>query len=84
MVVIEDERHAERVGEFPNREEAMSELRRLAGVPWDHAPNAAPCANSAHCGRSYEVVEYDTTHTPWHELSRSLLLEISASGVNWL
>ena len=83
MFVIEDERHAEQIGTFSRHEEAMSEMRRLAGIPWDQAPNAAPCTNSAHCGRSYEVIEYDDTETTWRELSRKPVLDISADGVNW-
>jgi hypothetical protein len=56
----------------------------LADVPWDEAPNAAPCSNSANCGRSYEIIEYDTSEVPWRELSRSATLEISATGTLWI
>jgi hypothetical protein len=83
MFVIEDERHADQIGTFSGEEDAMSELRRLAGVPWNQAPNAAPCTNSANCGRTYELVEYDTTQTPWRELSRTRALDVSAAGVEW-
>jgi hypothetical protein len=83
MFVIEDDRHAEQVGRFPDREAAMAELQRLVGIPWDQAPNVAPCTNWAQCGRSYELIEYDAAQTPWHEFSRTLALDISASGVNW-
>ena len=83
MFVIEDERHAEQIGTFSDREEAMAELRRLASVPWDHAPNAAPCTGWARCGRSYELVEYNTAQKPWRELSRNMTLDVSARGVHW-
>jgi hypothetical protein len=84
MFRIEDERHAEIVGDFSRREDAMAELRRLADVPWDQAPNAAPCTNAANCGRSYEIIEYETLENPWRELARSPTLEISASGTRWV
>ena len=84
MFVIEDENHAEWIGEYPSREEALAELNRLADVPWDQAPNAAPCTSWATCGRKYELIEYETSETPWRELSRPTALEISASGVRWL
>jgi hypothetical protein len=84
MFVVEDERHAEQIGKFSDRELAMAELRRLATVPWDQSPNVAPCTQWAQCGRSYELIEYDTADEPWRELSRKLTLDISASGIRWL
>jgi hypothetical protein len=33
------------------------------------------------CGRRHEVVEYDDTVSPWKELSRNLVVDISAAGV---
>jgi hypothetical protein len=84
MFIISDELHAEWIGEFPHREQAMAELHRLAGVPWDQAPNRAPCTGSKTCGRSYELVEYDDSQKPWRELSRIPMLDISAAGVRWL
>lgn len=83
MFVVEDERHAEQIDEFHSREDAIAELRRLAGMPWDQEPNVAPCTGWVTCGRSYEIVEYDTSRKPWRELSRTLTLEISALGVRW-
>ena len=84
MFVIEDEHHAEWVGQFPDREQAMLELRRLAGVPWDTAPNVAPCTSWRTCGRSYELIEYDDSREPWLQLSRVPMVETSAAGVRWL
>jgi hypothetical protein len=84
MFVIEDEIHAEwQEGRFSTRDEALSELEHRAKIPWDERPNVAPCTNWSKCGRSYELVEYDDTTSPWTELSRSLVLEISAEGVRW-
>jgi hypothetical protein len=84
MFVIEDELHAEWQGEFQTRHEAISELRRRALISWDEEPNAAPCTDWITCGRKYELVEFDDSTLPWKELSRTLLLEISANGVQWL
>ncbi|CAN5612440.1 hypothetical protein BH10PSE14_BH10PSE14_08680 [soil metagenome] len=84
MFVIYDELHAEHVGEFATREEALAELRRLASVPWDQAPNVAPCMSWRTCGRQYELVEYDDTGTPWRTLSQEPALEVSQTEVKWL
>lgn len=84
MFVIEDEAHAEpQEGQFRTREQAIAELERRAAIPWNDAPNRAPCTNWLNCGRLYELVEYDDTTNTWKELSRTLILEISAAGVRW-
>jgi hypothetical protein len=82
---IEDERHAEiQPGEFVSLAAVAVELRRLADVPWDQAPNVAPCANWRECGRSYEVVEYDVSTQPWRELRRFEALGVDSKGARWL
>ena len=83
MFVIEDEAHAEIQGEYETFEAAIAELRRRASTPWDQRPNVAPCMAWQTCGRQYEVVEYDTNETPWREVQRELVLEVSASGTKW-
>jgi hypothetical protein len=66
MFRIEDERHAEpQEGDFDSFASAVAELKRRAEMRWDEAPNVAPCTNWKDCGRSYEVVEYDTSSHPW-------------------
>jgi hypothetical protein len=84
MFLIEDENHSEWIAEFATRELAMAELRRLVDVPWDQAPNRAPCTSSRTCGRNYELIEYDDSREPWRELARSAVLKISATEVRWL
>jgi hypothetical protein len=85
MFVIVDEAHAERQeGRFQTRQQAIVELQRRAAIPWNEKPNRAPCINWLNCGRRYELVEYDDTTRPWKELSRSLMLKISAAGVRWV
>ena len=84
MFIIEDEAHAElQDGEFETQPDAMVELHRRAAIPWDQAPNLAPCTSWQTCGRRYELVEYDKSATPWIELSRRPILDISAQGVRW-
>ncbi|AMB45112.1 hypothetical protein Y590_09392 [Methylobacterium sp. AMS5] len=84
MFAIEDELHSETIGQFSSREEAMMELRRLAALPWDAEPNQAPCLGWQTCGRNYELVAYDAEATPWFEVSREPILEISSAGPRWL
>lgn len=85
MFLIEDELHAERQdGEYPTLDAALAELRRRAGLPWDAQPNLAPCTGWRNCGRHYQVIEYDTSSSPWRELRRAELLRVSASGVEWV
>lgn len=84
MYCIEDDLHAESIGEFWTIQEAWSELRRLAGLPWDQEPNVAPCMGWEQCGRHYEIVEYDVAERPWTELRRAMVLEVSAKEVRWV
>ena len=85
MFVIEDDRHAEiQDGTFATLRDAISELERRARIPWDEDPNRAPCQSWRTCGRLYAVIEYDDSASPWSELSRSYLLEVSAFGATWL
>lgn len=85
MFRIEDERHCEpQAGQYQSLDEAVAELRRRALLPWNEEPNVAPCQQWRTCGRTYEVVEYDTSSTPWRELSRLAYLEVTANCVRWL
>jgi hypothetical protein len=84
MFTIEDEIHAEPGAEFATRDEAITELHRLATLPWDEAPNKAPCMSWQTCGRRYVVVEYDQRWTPWRRLSSVLVLDVSSKGASWL
>ena len=83
MYVIEDERHAEPMSKFATFEQALMELQRLAALPWNKSPNRAPCTGWTTCGRTYEIVEYDTDQKPWRELCRVPVLQVSASGSVW-
>jgi hypothetical protein len=83
MFLIEDEIHADHHGQFGSFELAVAELRRRAAIPWDQAPNVAPCVSWKTCERDYVVIEYDDSRLPWKELQRVAVLNISASGVTW-
>jgi hypothetical protein len=83
VVVIEDELHAELQGEFACFEDAVAELKHRSHLAWDESPNRAPCVGWKTCGRKYEVIEYNNDFSPWRELRRVLVLEVSASGITW-
>ncbi|KRA75670.1 hypothetical protein ASD78_06770 [Lysobacter sp. Root667] len=83
IFVVEDQSHAEPIGEFSTIGAAWDELRRLSAIPWDAAPNAAPCGSWESCGRDYEIVEYDTTDGALALVQRYSGLEVSAKGVTW-
>jgi hypothetical protein len=84
MFVLEDVWHAEWIGEYASREEALVELRRLARLPWDEPPNACPCSTWRTCGRRYHVIEFDTSAEPWRRLNNEALLDVSAKRIVWL
>ena len=80
---IEDEWHGELRSEHATLREAVAELERLAQIPWDAAPNLAPCQSWTKCGRRYEIIEYETSVEPWQVLRRLPALEVSAAGAVW-
>ncbi len=85
VFAIGDEAHQEIFWEFAFRDDALAELNRLAGMPWDESPNVAPCTSWRECGRSYEIIEYDpSAGTPWREISRFPMLDVSAREVRWI
>lgn len=43
MFGIEDDTHAEEIGSYTCRADAMNELRRLQRLAWDEDPNWAAC-----------------------------------------
>ena len=83
MFIIEDQVHAEWKGRFATREEALSELKRLANIPWDQPPNLCPCTSWRTCRREYEVIEFETSGLEWKELWRGGTLALSSNGANW-
>jgi hypothetical protein len=83
--IIYDELHAEEIGQFSTRDEALAELQRLAELTWDESPNQAPCTSWKTCGRHYELVEYDVSSTGnWKERHRVPALNVSQDETAWL
>ena len=80
VFIIEDDFHAEPHGEYPTLADAVAELKRLSLIPWNEPPNQAPCTNWQTCGRTYAIIEYDTSSTPWLEINNIAGLDIRASG----
>ena len=81
--VIEDADHAEWQSEHASLPEAWAELARLSEVPWNEAPNVAPCTGWQKCGRSYAIVEYDASSEPWRLIRKIPVLGVSAAGAVW-
>lgn len=83
MFVIEDDLHGDTLGNYDTFEDALTQLRAWALLPWDQDPNLAPCTSWRTCGRSYQIVEYDSTVTPWKRINTTEILEVDARGVKW-
>lgn len=83
MFIIEDELHCETIGEYHTLQEAKTEIKRLANVPWDQEPNRAPCTSWQTCRRLYDIIEYDDSIIPWNEINRILILSVGSNGVYW-
>ena len=83
MFMIEDQRHSEAIATFEDRADALAALHWLADLPWDDAPNRAPCTGWSTCGRTYQLIEY-VDDSSWSELARDDALEVSAAGIVWL
>jgi hypothetical protein len=85
MFIIEDDFHAEFIGEkFDTFDSAILELRKISAVPFGNIPNKPPCVDWQNCQRDYQIVEYDDTQTPWKLIAKTQVLNISASKSVWL
>jgi hypothetical protein len=80
---IEDELHAELEGAFGTFDDALADLRRRAALPWDQAPNRAPCTSWRTCGREYYVREYDDPSESGTLIRRVKVLTVGADGAVW-
>ncbi|SLH43787.1 Uncharacterised protein [Mycobacteroides abscessus subsp. massiliense] len=83
MFVIEADQHAEELGRYMHRADAITELRRLARLPWDEDPNRAPCQSWRTCGRSYVLIAYDISSTPWRQIDTTEIFHIGPAGIKW-
>jgi len=78
--VLEDEVHAEYIGEFETLDDVLTELRRIAALPWGELPNVAPCMSWRTCHRVFLVMAHAKSGA---EDWRAYPLETSASGAVW-
>jgi hypothetical protein len=85
VFVIEDELHADELGQFASFEQAVAEIRRIALVPWGTPPNIVPCAGGmTSCERHYEIREFDSRAKPWKMTQRIDAARIEANGERWV
>lgn len=82
IFVLEDDFHAELIGQFSSREDAWSEVLRRADDP-SSIENRAPCTSWETCKREYVIVEYDDSNRSWIELSRQKVLTIEHERAVW-
>jgi len=82
IFVLEDDFHAELIGQFSTREDAWSEVQGRADDP-SSIENRAPCTSWETCKRNYVIVEYDDSTHPWIELSRQSALTIEHDRAVW-
>lgn len=83
MFLIEDNFHAEAQGKYSSFEEALTELKIRARIPFGEGVNKCPCTNWSSCQREYHIIEYDDSKLPWKELTRQEVLTITQNGVEW-
>ncbi len=82
--VIEDDFHAEPIGEpFTTVGEAVAELGRMGDLPWDSAPNRAPCVGWDACGRDYWLIEYEGGES-WRCRRRLFVMRMGSGGAQWI
>jgi len=91
-----DAEHSEFIAEFNSREEAMEFLEGCSTMPWDKAPNLAPCMSQRTCGRLYEIIEHYEDRSWYSRLAVVLrlrrrerwiatpVLEVSKDVTRWL
>jgi hypothetical protein len=83
IFTIEDELHAEIHGEYETFDLALNEIRKRSIIPWNQAPNVAPCVSWRTCGRHYEIREWNNTTNPWTLIESTPIVKIDAAGIRW-
>jgi hypothetical protein len=80
MWTVEDELHADHIGRYASRDEALAEIRRRLREPWDGDDNRAPCQSWRTCGRHYVLYPPGTAGSnEWISVAR-----IDPGAVRWL
>ena len=82
---IYDDVHCDMHGRFVTFEEALTELKTRANIPWNEEPNRAPCTSWRTCSRDYSIakMDYDYHTKMWKQVERTSIVDISSSGVVW-
>ncbi len=80
MIVIQDVRHGEIMGQYKNWDIAVAKLQGLARLPWSAAVHRCACLNWKECKREYEVVEFADAED-YKEIRRLGTLVVSQTGV---
>ena len=85
VYVLEDDLHAEVLGEFPTRAAAIDAARQRVALAWDSPENQAPCMSWRGCGRYVDLIVLDRSEQlPLGVVTREQLFEIDANGARWL
>lgn len=80
VFVVEDDFHAEWMGQFPTNEEALDYLANLRADPTS-VENRPPCENWKNCSREYYLIEYDDDVEPWVAIRSEPVFEVRAGVV---
>jgi hypothetical protein len=84
IFIVEDDMHAEQQGIFETYIDALNEVKTFAKIPWGEEPNNPPCSAGKKCHRLYQIIEYNISTSPWTEVNRQEVLDISAEKKEWL
>ncbi len=84
MFIICDETHAEYIGgKFATFESALSDICRIAEIPFGTEPNVPPCTGWRRCRRKYQIIEFDDSQEPWQLITTTNIVTITALEINW-
>ena len=79
---IEEEGHADYLGEFNTFEEALFELEKISKIPWGTKPNVSPCS-TPYCSRDYTINEFDVSKKQWKLIKNNFVLSVDPDGSVW-
>jgi len=68
--ILEDDAHAEPIGEYSSFDRAEMEMKKRLNLPKSHELNRGPCSNP-NCPRTYLIIEYDNSCVPWKHIQKT-------------
>lgn len=80
IFAVEDELHAEWMGQFSSKKDALAFLDRLRAEP-DCTENRAPCTSWRSCGRKYWLLEYEDNLPVWRMIASEPAFEVRGGTV---